>query len=49
MKEHETLIALKKIDMKNFDDIIALSVREDQRELVATNAESLAQVHVQHE
>lgn len=49
MKEHEALIALKKIDVDNFDDIIALSVREDQRELVTTNVESLAQVYVQPE
>ncbi len=41
------MVALKEITLENFDAVIALKVREDQRELVASNVESIAQAYVQ--
>lgn len=41
------MVALKEITLENFDAVIALNVREDQRELVASNVESIAQTYVQ--
>ncbi|MEG0752372.1 MAG: GNAT family N-acetyltransferase [Angelakisella sp.] len=43
------MITLRKITVENFDDIIGLRVREDQKELVADNALSIAQSKVQPE
>lgn len=43
------MVELKKIDRNNLDDILALSVRDDQRELVCSNAESIAQAYAQRE
>lgn len=41
------MVVLKEIDLENFDSVLALNVREDQRELVASNVESIAQAYVQ--
>lgn len=41
------MVTLKEISLENFDSVIALSVRPDQRDLVATNVESIAQAYVQ--
>lgn len=41
------MVELKEIGLENFDEVISLQVREDQRELVASNVESIAQAFVQ--
>lgn len=41
------MVELREITTSNFDDIIALQVAEGQRELVASNVESIAQAWVQ--
>lgn len=43
------MIELREITQENLDDILELQVGEHQRELVASNAVSLAQCHVQPE
>lgn len=43
------MIELREITTENFDDIVALRVSEIQQKLVAANAISLAQCHVQPE
>ena len=43
------MLTFRTIDRHNFRDILALSVGEDQREFVATNAYSLAQAKAQPE
>jgi len=43
------LIALKPVDKDIFWDVIGLSVREDQMDLVLSNAVSIAQAKVQEE
>lgn len=43
------MVKLQEITIENFDDVIALQVREDQRDLVASNTESIAQTYVQPE
>lgn len=41
------MITLQPVSMANFDAVIALRVASTQRELVATNVESIAQAYVQ--
>ncbi len=43
------MVELREITVENFDDIISLRVAEHQRELVASNVESIAQAWVQPE
>lgn len=39
------MITLQEVTKNNWINVISLSVREDQREFIATNAVSLAQLH----
>lgn len=39
------MITLNEVTKNNWIDVISLTVREDQREFIATNAVSLAQLH----
>jgi diamine N-acetyltransferase len=48
MKE-DSLISIKEITRDNLDEVLALSVNENQRTFVSTNAESLAQAYVYSE
>lgn len=43
------MLVLKAIDRYNYDDILELAVRDDQKEFVASNAYSLAQAYVMPE
>ena len=43
------MITLQAVNVENFDEIISLSVSDEQREFVACNAESIAQAYVQEE
>ena len=40
------LVVLKEITKENLDGVLALSVADDQKSFVSTNAESLAQAYV---
>lgn len=43
------MISLKPVTKENIDELLALSIREDQRTFVSTVADSLAQAYVYHE
>lgn len=43
------MISIKEITRDNLDEVLALSVNENQRAFVSTNAESLAQAYVYSE
>lgn len=43
------MVTLRAITVENFDAILGLQVGVDQRELVCSNAESIAQAYVQPE
>ena len=43
------MISIKEITRENLDEVLALSVNENQRTFVSTNAESLAQAYVYSE
>lgn len=40
------MVVLKEITKENLDEVLALSVADDQKSFVSTNAESLAQAYV---
>ena len=42
----QCLVVLKEITKENLDEVLALSVADDQKSFVSTNAESLAQAYV---
>ena len=42
----QRLVVLKEITKENLDEILSLSVADDQKSFVSTNAESLAQAYV---
>ena len=42
----QCLVVLKEITKENLDGVLALSVADDQKSFVSTNAESLAQAYV---
>ena len=44
--EVQCLVVLKEITKENLDEVLALSVADDQKSFVSTNAESLAQAYV---
>ncbi len=48
-KEHKNMVTLQEITVENFDCVIGLQVADDQRNLVASNVESIAQAWVQPE
>ena len=44
--EVQCLVVLKEITKENLDEVLALSVADDQKSFVSTHAESLAQAYV---
>ncbi len=42
-------VSLREVTAENLDDVLALSVRPNQRHLVASNAKSIAQAHFEEQ